>query len=32
MFDAEHKNQIKEVQFPKDCAKAYDSDQRLVRQ
>ena len=29
MFDAEHKEQIKEVQFPKDCAKAYDLGQRL---
>ena len=29
MFDAEHKEQIKEVQFPKDCAKAYALGQRL---
>ena len=29
MFDPEHKEQSKEVQFPKDCAKAYKLGQRL---
>lgn len=30
MFDLEHKEESKKIQFPKDCKKAYDLGRRLT--